>query len=63
MAEGGLVTAGNSSGLNDGGVAIVVMSRKKADELGFDLSKLNVNGGAIVLGRAGISSYLITKVL
>ena len=35
MAEGGLVTAGNSSGLNDGGAAIVVMSRKKAEELGL----------------------------
>jgi acetyl-CoA C-acetyltransferase len=35
MAEGGLVTAGNSSGLNDGGAAVVVMSRKKADELGL----------------------------
>jgi acetyl-CoA C-acetyltransferase len=114
MAEGGLVTAGNSSGLNDGGAAVVVMSRKKAQELGlkpmatirsyasagvdprimgmgpvpatkralqkaglkvsdldlieaneafaaqsvavgrelgFDLSKLNVNGGAIALGH------------
>ena len=35
MAEGGLVTAGNSSGLNDGGAAVVVMSRKKAEELGL----------------------------
>jgi len=35
MAEGGLVTAGNSSGINDGGAAVVVMSRKKADELGL----------------------------
>ncbi len=35
MAEGGLVTAGNSSGVNDGGAAVVVMSRKKADELGL----------------------------
>jgi acetyl-CoA C-acetyltransferase len=114
MAEGGLVTAGNSSGLNDGAAAAVVMSRKKANELGlkpmatirsyasagvdprvmgmgpvpatkralrragltvsdldlieaneafaaqsvavgrelgFDLSKLNVNGGAIALGH------------
>lgn len=114
MAEGGLVTAGNSSGLNDGGAAVVVMSRRKANELdlkpmatirsyasagvdprimgmgpvpatkralqkaemkvsdldlieaneafaaqsvavgrelGFDISKLNVNGGAIALGH------------
>jgi len=35
MAEGGLVTAGNSSGINDGGAAVVVMSRKKANELGL----------------------------
>ncbi len=31
----GIVTAGNSSGINDGGAAVVVMSRKKADELGL----------------------------
>ncbi len=30
----GMVTAGNSSGLNDGGAAVVVMSRRKAEELG-----------------------------
>ena len=35
MAEGGLVTAGNSSGINDGGAAVIVMSRKKAEELGL----------------------------
>ena len=35
MAEGGLVTAGNSSGINDGGAAVVVMSRSKANELGL----------------------------
>ena len=32
--EGGSVTAGNSSGINDAGAAVVVMSRGKADELG-----------------------------
>jgi acetyl-CoA C-acetyltransferase len=32
--EGGSVTAGNSSGINDAGAAVVVMSRAKADELG-----------------------------
>lgn len=30
----GSVTAGNASGINDGAAAVVVMSRKKADELG-----------------------------
>ena len=112
--EGGVVTAGNASGINDGAAALVVMSEEKAKELGvkpmatwvagclagvdpsimgvgpvaatkkvmaktglkiedfdlyeaneafaaqsvavgkdlnFDLSKLNVNGGAIALGH------------
>jgi acetyl-CoA C-acetyltransferase len=31
--QGGMVTAGNSSGLNDGGAAVVVMSRRKAEQL------------------------------
>jgi acetyl-CoA C-acetyltransferase len=33
--EGGSVTAANSSGINDGAAAVVVMSRAKADELGI----------------------------
>lgn len=33
--EGGMVTAGNASGINDGAAAVVVMSRAKADELGL----------------------------
>jgi acetyl-CoA acetyltransferase family protein len=33
--EGGSVTAGNSSGLNDGAAALVLMSREKADSLGI----------------------------
>ena len=112
--EGGVTTAGNASGINDGAAAVVVMSEEKAKELGvkpmatwiggalggvdpsimgvgpvaatrkvfaktgltiddmdlyeaneafgaqsvavgkelgFDLSKLNVNGGAIALGH------------
>ena len=99
---GGVTTAGNASGINDGAAAVVVMSEEKAKELGvtpmavwvagalggvdpsimgrtgltidqfdlyeaneafaaqsvavgkdlgFDLSKLNVNGGAIALGH------------
>jgi acetyl-CoA C-acetyltransferase len=31
--EGGMVTAGNASGINDGAAAVVVTSRRKADEL------------------------------
>ena len=33
--EDGIVTAGNASGLNDSGAAVVVMSKEKADELGI----------------------------
>jgi acetyl-CoA C-acetyltransferase len=33
--EGGMVTAGNSSGINDGAAALVVMSASKATELGL----------------------------
>ena len=32
---GGTVTAGNSSGINDGAAALLLMSREKADELGM----------------------------
>ena len=33
--DGGIVTAGNSSGINDGAAAVVVMSEEKAKELGI----------------------------
>jgi acetyl-CoA C-acetyltransferase len=33
--DGGSVTAANSSGINDGAAAVVVMSRQKADALGI----------------------------
>src|SRR5438445_3937896 len=33
--EGGSVTAGNSSGINDAGAAVVVMTKARADELGI----------------------------
>jgi 3-oxoadipyl-CoA thiolase len=33
--EGGTVTAGNSSGLNDGAAAVLLMGEEKAEELGF----------------------------
>ncbi len=35
FAPDGSVTAGNASGINDGGAAVVVMSRQKAQELGI----------------------------
>ena len=33
--SGGTVTAGNSSGINDGAAALLIMSRERADELGL----------------------------
>lgn len=33
--EGGVVTAGNASGINDGAAAVIVMSEEKAQELGI----------------------------
>ena len=33
--EGGTVTAGNSSGLNDGAAALLIMSAEKAEQLGY----------------------------
>jgi acetyl-CoA C-acetyltransferase len=33
--EGGIVTAGNAPGITDGGAAVVVMSRERADKLGI----------------------------
>jgi acetyl-CoA C-acetyltransferase len=35
-AEGGTVTAGNSSGINDGAAALVIASEEKAQELGVE---------------------------
>ncbi|MFT4416951.1 acetyl-CoA C-acetyltransferase [Fredinandcohnia humi] len=43
----GSVTAGNASGINDGAAAVVVMSKKKADELGIKgLVTIKANGNA-----------------
>ncbi|MDN4607346.1 acetyl-CoA C-acetyltransferase [Sporosarcina highlanderae] len=44
----GSVTAGNASGINDGAAAFVIMSKKKAEELGVKplaLIKANANAG------------------
>lgn len=35
LFKSGTVTAGNSSGINDGAAAVLIMSREKADELGL----------------------------
>jgi len=47
--KGGCVTAGNSSGRNDGASAVLVMSREKADELGYDYYLRHVSSAVIGL--------------
>ncbi len=50
--EGGTVTAGNSSGLNDGAAAILIMSEEKAKELGYKpLARLVASAAAGVPPR------------
>lgn len=45
--EGGTVTAGNSSGINDGASAVLIMSKRKAIELGFKpMAKIIATGVA-----------------
>ncbi len=61
--EGGLVTAGNASGINDGAAAIVVMSEEKAKELGVKPMATWV-GGALAGVRPevmGIGPVAATK--
>ncbi|HVM71452.1 MAG TPA: acetyl-CoA C-acetyltransferase [Anaerolineales bacterium] len=50
--DGGTVTAGNSSGLNDGAAALLVMSEEKAKELGLQpLARLVASAAAGVAPR------------
>lgn len=44
--KGGTVTAGNSSSLNDGASAVLIMSERKAKDLGFDPLARVVSTGA-----------------
>jgi len=54
--KGGVVTAGNASGVNDGASAVVVMSRKKALELGIKplLSLINICGEGVAPEIMGV---------
>lgn len=47
--KGGCVTAGNSSGRNDGAAAVLVMSREKADALGYDYYLRHVSSAVVGL--------------
>ncbi len=44
--KGGTVTAGNASGINDGAAAVLLMSREKAEALGFKPLVRIVSAGA-----------------
>ena len=61
--EGGLVTAGNASGINDGAAAVVVMSEEKAKELGVKPMATFVAGGLAGVDPAvmGIGPVAATK--
>jgi acetyl-CoA C-acetyltransferase len=58
--EEGRVTAGNSSGINDGAAALVVMSRRRAEALGLEpmaIIRSNATAGvdpAMALEKAGL---------
>ncbi len=54
--EGGLVTAGNASGINDGAAAVVVMSEEKAKELGVTPMATWVAGA---LGGVDLRSWVL----
>lgn len=56
FAKGGTVTAGNSSSLNDGAAAVVVMSREKAEQLGV-APKLKIEGYTVAGFDAELMGY------
>lgn len=61
--EGGVVTAGNASGINDGAAAIVVMSEEKAKELGVKPMATFVAGalGGVDPSIMGVGPVAATK--
>ncbi|MCR5715743.1 MAG: acetyl-CoA C-acetyltransferase [Lachnospiraceae bacterium] len=61
--EGGVVTAGNASGINDGAAAIVVMSEEKAKELGVKPMATFVGGalGGVDPSIMGVGPVAATK--
>ena len=56
FVKDGTVTAGNSSSLNDGAAAVVVMSREKAEELGV-APKLKIEGYTVAGFDAELMGY------
>lgn len=56
FVKGGTVTAGNSSSLNDGAAAVVVMSKEKAEELGVK-PLLTIKGYDVAGFKAELMGY------
>ena len=56
FVKGGTVTAGNSSSLNDGAAAVVVMSREKADALGVK-PLLTIKGYTVAGNDGAVMGY------
>ena len=52
--EGGTVTAGNASGINDGAAAVLLMSRKKAEEMG-----IKPKARVVAYSSAGVEAELM----
>ena len=61
--EGGVVTAGNASGINDGAAAVVVMSEEKAKELGVKFVPATGRGyiGGVDPSIMGVGPVASTK--
>ncbi len=62
-SDGGVVTAGNSSGINDGAAAVIIMSQTQADELGINpLAKIVGYGiGGVEPDRMGLGPIPATN--
>jgi acetyl-CoA C-acetyltransferase len=56
FAEGGTVTAGNSSGMNDGAAAVVLMRRSEADRRGLE-ARLTLRSWAVTGIEPDIMGY------
>lgn len=52
--DGGTVTAGNASGINDGAAALIIMSKEKAEELG-----IKPLATIVAVGEAGVDPKIM----
>ena len=66
--EGGVTTAGNSSGMNDGGACVLMMSEEKAKELGYtpiarwiDGTDVGVDPKIMGIGPAYSNAYVMKR--